>query len=551
MPIAPLRDLGLVGVVADNDPYDNEVRAFTFAANARFEDKRISRGPVFATTGSIANAAPRFALSYKQLAGINQFHIANRDGTIVTWSSGGLGSPPTQTVVSPVGWVPANYDQPYTATAIQDVVYVNRPDHVPWYKPKNSTTFADLPNAASKGWDPTWRCASIRSVGGVLVALNVTKGATAYPTMVKTSDFPGFGAAPIEWVASTTNSATEQVIADLAEPLIDGWPLRDRLILYTENECWAMEPRYDSLMFNYRRLFTQSTASGVINQNCVAEYNNVHYVFGASDIWQHDGFNRKSLAAGKVRDFIYLNMDKTQSQLFFTMHNARLNEIMFCYVSNDEYCHFPPVNGLGCNRAAVFNYRSGTWYFYDLPYITGGALGVPFTGSSYDTLGSLSYDSVAGSFASFGDDSKLALLTIGPASGSLTCSVRAFDRPSASSINGVLDTAATAPVYIENRGIDLDDLQLELRGYKVVKCIYPEGRFNPIGNSLKFSFSTKDHAGALQNAYSPEMSYDGNTEYKLDFNAAGRFLDMKITFSGTGAFSLSGLDFEFAKTGNR
>lgn len=556
MPLAPIRDLGSVGVIADTDAYDNEFRAFTFASNVRFEDKRISRAPVFATTGALAlNDSPRFALSYKQLSGINQFHIANRDGTVTNWASAGLGMPSTETTISPAAWTPANYDQPYTATVIQDVVYLNRADRVPWFKPKNSTLFAPMPNVASKGWDSTWRAGAIREVAGVVVALNITKGGVSYPTMVKTSDYPAFGLAPAEWVGSTTNSASEQIIADLSEPLIDGAPMRDRLILYTENETWSMEPRYDNLMFNYRRLFSSSTNSGVINQNCVAEYNNVHYVFGTNDIWQHDGFQRKSLAAGKVRDFVFNNMDKSQSQFNFVQHNPKLSEIMFAYVSNDPYVRFQALSNAGCNRCAVFNYRAGTWYFYDLPYVIGGALGVPFTGTVYSDLGSLTYDSIAGSFASFGDATKLALLMVGTAAsgsyGDLACAVRSFDRVDQSAVNGVLDTVATAPCIMENQGIDLDDLHVELRGYKVVTAIYPEGRFSPDAGSLWFSFSVKDYSGAPQNPYDDAQAFDGNGLYKLDFRAPGRYLDMKITFADFVGFSLSGLDFDYTKTGNR
>lgn len=556
MPIAPIRDLGSVGVIADTDPYDNPVHAFTFASNVRFEDKRITRGPVFSTVGSLAiNGHPRYAFSYKQLAGTQQYHVANRDGTVSNWTANILGGSSTESFISPVAYTPVNSDFAYTSDEIQDVVYLNRPDRAPWFKPKGATLFAPLPDVGGLGWNSTWRCGAIRSVGGVLAAINVTKGAISYPTMVKTSDFMAFGAAPAEWVADTTNSATEQIIADLAEPLIDGWPLRDKLMLYTENETWAMEPRYDNLMFNYRRIFTQSTSSGVINQNCVAEYNNQHYVFGSTDIWQHDGFNRKSLAAGKVRDFVYNSMDKTQSYLFFTQHNARLNEIMFCYVSNDIYCQFPSKVDAGCNRAAVFNYRSGTWYFYDLPYVTSGDLGVSVTGLSYTGSAPLTFADVEGSFASFGDATKPVLMFVGTAQsgtfGSLGCSVRAFDRLSQSASNGVLDVAATAPVFMENQGIDLDGLQIDLRSYFVIKAIYPEGRFTPDPGTLSFSFSTKDGAGAPQNAYSPPMTYDGNTLYKLDFNQAGRFLDMKITTSDIVAFNLSGLDVDLAKTGNR
>lgn len=556
MPIVPIRDLGSAGVRTDTDPYDNSISEFTFASNARFEDKRITRGPVFSTTGLLAlNTSPTFAFSYKQASGAAKFHVANRDGTITDWASGGIGVASVESTISPVSWTPSNYDLPYTKTVLNDLVFLNRPDRVPWYKATGSTLFAPLPNVGGLGWDPTWRCAALREVGNVLVAINCTKSGVSYPTMVKTSDFSLFQTPPAQWVASTTNSATEQVVSEMTEALVDGLPLRDKLILYTENETWAMEPRYDNLMFNYRRLFTVSTSSGIINQNCAAEYNNIHFVFGSTDIWSHDGFQRKSLGAGRVRDFVYNSMDRSQSSSFFVMHNPKLTEMMFCYVSDDSYCRFPKITGGGCNRACVYNYRSSTFYFYDLPYLTGGSLGSPFVGSTYTSIGSTTYSSLSGSFASFEDGGKQVPLMVGYAAsgsyGSLACAVRSFDRSGQSSSNGVIDTVATAPVIIENAGIDLDALPDQLKNYKVISCIYPEGSMELLTDSMVFQFATKDHAGSPNNPYDDGQGYNAGTDYKLDYRSPGRFVAMKITFAGYGRFSLSGFDIDMVTTGRR
>ena len=549
LPIAPYRDLGELGVSTDADPYNNKFSQFTFASNARFEDKRIQRGPVFSISGTLAaNTSPRYVMSYKQLTGSAQYHIANRDGTVTNWSALGTGGASTETDITAAGWTPANYDAPYTGCILNDIVYLNRVDRAPWFKAKNGASFAALTN-----WPSNYRAGAFREVGGVLVALNITQSGVSYPTMVMTSDYMLFGTVPGTWTPSTSNSATYQVIADLSEPLIDGVNLRDRLILYTENETWSMEPRYDALMFNYRRLFDNS---GIINQNCAASYNNIHYVFGSQDIWQHDGFQRKSIAAGRVRDFIFQNMDKTQSSLFFTVHNPRLSEVMFCYVSKDSYCAFPPTTTLtGCNRAAVYNYRADTWYFYDLPYVVSSGLGVPVTGASYTTETGIAYSSLAGSYSSFGDSTKFSLMFVSPPAtgtyGTLSCAVRSFDKAGATANNGLLDPPANAPVYIENTGIDLDDLHAELRGYKVVKAIYPEGRFDPGAQPMTFTFLSRDYPNSQTYVTLPSQTFDGSTAYKLDFRASGRYLDMQITYNDVKNFSFMGFDFDFAQIGHR
>lgn len=548
MTLVPIRDIGKLGVNTDWSPLDLPVTAWTMGTNVRFVDNRIKRGPVFNTIGALTvNTAPRYSISYKTLNDSAKFLVLNQDGTIIDFTASSPGVTPTQTNISIAGFTPSTATLPYTATIVNGVVYVNRSDRVPWYMTTSGTTFATLPV-----WDPTWRCAALRSINGVLVALNITKGATKYPTMVKTSDFTSFGSTPGAWTAATTNSATENIIPDLQDPLIDGWPLRDRLILYTNNETWAMEYRGDSLMFNYRRLFLNR---GVINTNCVADYNGTHYVFGYDDIWSHDGYQNKSIALGRVRDFIYNNMIRAQAYQFFVVNNPKQGEVMFCYVSTDAYCNFPVGGNYGypgCNRAAVYNYIYDTWYFYDLPYIVGGSLGVAYSGATYADMASISYDSVGGSYDSYFDGSRLYLLTVSqPVSAlSITAAARIFEPPTVASGAGVLDTYATAPCFLENKKMDMDDLSKELRGYKIINQMWPEATFDAGATALSFTWGSSDYSN-VDPVYDHTMTFDGNTFYKLDFNAPGRYLSLKITYSGTQDFSLSGWDIDYQVVGHR
>ena len=473
MTIVPIRDIGKLGTNTDWSPVDLPITAFTMATNVRFTNNRIQRGPVFNTVGTLSNTTPSSCLAYKLLNDSSQFLVLNKDGTVVNWVASNPNVAPIETNISPSGYTPAPSDLVYTAAILNNVVYINRSDRAPWYKNTSGEQFAPLPN-----WDAQWRCEALRSFQGTLVALNVTKNGVHYPTMVKTSDFSVFDAVPGSWTADTTNSATENVLGDLQDPLIDGSPLRDRMILYARNETWSMEYRGDNAMFNYRRLFSNR---GIINQNCVAEHNSIHYVFGNEDIWSHDGYSYKSIAMGRVRDFIFNNLVRLERNKFFVVNNPKQGEVMFCYVSKDAYCGFP-VGGStgypGCNRAAVYNYIYDTWYFYDLPYINGAAVGITYSGSTYVDISSSTYDSLSGNYNAYFDGSQLYLMTVSStatnAFGSFASKVHVYE-PSGTLANvGVLDDLATAPVFIENRLMDMDDIAKELRGYKVVNQMWPE-----------------------------------------------------------------------------
>jgi len=347
------------------------------------------------------------------------------------------------------------------------------------------------------------------------------------------------------------------------------------MLLYSNHETWLMQPTYNQQMFTYTRVFKNW---GVINQNCVAEVNNVHYIFGSTDIWKTDGYNQQALGAGKVRDFIFNNLVVNQSWQFFTFYNPRPNEIMFCYVSTDAYCAFPVGGGTGypgCNRAAVLNLRSGAWYFYDLPYVSFIAQGVGGVNWSYNSFGSETYLQIgSAAYTSFETPSILVPMSVSPqvsgpsvdediapsVNGSSTSSgtsqtvfsaVRTFDRYGSPALFGTLDTVATAPVLIEKGSMDMDDLQDNLRQYKVVKSMYPEGRLWTGSQPLSFTWGTTDYSGSPPPILGNPQTFDGSSLYKLDFNLAGRYLSLVVTYTDFYDFSLTGFDFDFANTGAR
>ena len=71
----PVRDIGSEGVNTDADPFSSNLKSFSFAANARFEDNKIARGPIHMNSGVLVTAdLPRHVISYTQLSGASQVH---------------------------------------------------------------------------------------------------------------------------------------------------------------------------------------------------------------------------------------------------------------------------------------------------------------------------------------------------------------------------------------------------------------------------------------------------------------------------------------------
>jgi hypothetical protein len=431
-----------------------------------------------------------------------------------------------------------------------------------YYAPGNVTTFVDTGAASTGGsppgtstavganWDPTWSAMMLRQCSNALVALNVTKGITNYPNLVKTSQPVTTGAIPASWdqtVASTL--ATENTIS-MDGPITDACPLGQDLIIYGRREAWRMHADNSILVYSYSKL---PFKKGSLNANCALELDGKNYVFGMDDIWVHDGVSEQSLCDGKTRDYIFSSLNLSKRAQYYIQFNPRLNEIYFAYVSGDALVNF--VNGVdGCNRQAVYNITTGSWTFDDLPS-TWSAEYAPLPNFLTYTSVTTTYTTQGGSYQDQEDGDKRVIAMVGSlnASYGLTTQLYAFDIYGTGSVAAFsVDAAATAPRYLERIGIDLDELNAELRGYKTISTIYPQARVNTSGgNYLQISVGASDYIGELVTTnWSAYFIYDGDTNYKIDPNIAGRWLGVRIKWNDYRDMTITGFDLDINITGN-
>jgi hypothetical protein len=80
--------------------------------------------------------------------------------------------------------------------------------------------------------------------------------------------------------------------------------------------------------------------------------------------------------------------------------------------------------------------------------------------------------------------------------------------------------------------------------------MWPEGIFDAGAPAMTFTWGSSD-APNSQAIYDHTMTFDGVIYNKLDFNAPGRYLSLKITYGGIQDFSLSGWDLEYQVFGHR
>lgn len=542
MSIVHIRDIAKYGVLCDPDPYNIPDTAWSFGLNVRFRNGKVSSGPVFRNVYPLGTVSPRFSVSASPITGLDLLFTGYLNGKLYKFNS-------TETDYTLTGYTPSSAEGTWSYTSLANILYVNRSDRAPWYLRAADTTFQNLGvvSGAPTSWDSTYTCQLLRTCGGALVALNVTKGATNYPTMVKTSSIPLSGVIPASWDYTLPNTlATENILAEMKGSITDAANLGPQLVIYGISETWLMTADGSQQVYSYRKLPFQK---GAQNANCSYELDGKHFVFGTDDLWMHDGNTEVSIVDEKNRDFIFSSINMSKRNRSFISHNAQLKELSFNYVSGDRGVGFLGAPD-GCNRAYVYNYIDKTGSFDDLPLIYSSSSANLSISATYATT-TATYATTGGSYLDQEDGYKRTPVYVGDANTtySLTTSLYAQDLfGTGSTVAFPVDTNATLPRYLERDGLDLDSLNEDLRGYKVVSSIYPQGRFGAGAKPLMFSVGAADYftTTPIFSAYQP---YDGNTNYKLDFNIAGRWLSLRIKYSDYNEMSLSGFDIDLHANG--
>jgi hypothetical protein len=496
----------------------------------------------------MAEVDPRYAFTAGRSASNNDLFLGYKSGRVYYYSNG------VETDYSPIGYVDSPAETNWTSYTIGNLVYVNRADRPPWYLLPTGNKFLDLSDATyaspADKWDAGWSAKIIAQCGGAVVALNLMKGSLSFPTMVKTSSIVEDGQYPASWDhTDPATLATENILQAMDGPIMDACQLGSDLIIYGMREAWRMHADGSLNVFSYTKM---ASAKGVLNTNCSIELDGKNYCFGIDDIWVHDGISEESLCDEKVRDFIYSSLNISQAEKCFVQFNPRLNEIYFGYVSGDALTNFKNVNG--CNRSAVYNLSTKSWTFDDLPSIFSFDDGPVSNLLTYDTV-TATYEDIGGSYQDQEDGGKRITVAVGEGNTEygLQPTLYAFDVYGQGSVAPYpVDPNATAPVFLERTGLDLDELGADLRDYKLLRSIYPQARVDTShGSYLQIAVGSSDEPNSNEPHYGDYQPYDGQANYKVDVNAAGRWLALKILWNDYRSFTLTGFDLDIKTTGKR
>lgn len=250
-------------------------------------------------------------------------------------------------------------DDRWTGGDFNGILVLNNGVDSPMYW--NGDTATDL--ATISGWTPGNKADSLRAFKSWLVAGAVTKSGVKYPYRVMWSNAAEPGAIPTSWTAQSTNDAGEQDIVGIG-PIIDFLPLGDVNIIYGQEGRYAMQWIGGNDVFRFSKL---PGKDGLRARGCVVQTPKGHVFMSNGDVMIHNGSDANSIAQGRVRDWIFSNIDSSVGSRAFLTLNPQRSEV---------WVVFPSSGQTDCNTVAAWNWNNDTWAIHSVSGVTYGTSGL-------------------------------------------------------------------------------------------------------------------------------------------------------------------------------
>jgi hypothetical protein len=405
---------------------------------------------------------------------------------------------------------------------------INNPQHGPFYLDQSAGIFKPLPfNSTQKWQDKGQSCGVVRSHKAFLFAMKpFDVDGTPITEDAGKNSYRWSAPADVNGLPFTWEEADLSTIAGIAYisgsggSILDALSLRDAFVIYSNKSIDILSYVGGELIWNAQQ-FTSDT--GLLAQNCVAEFYNQHLFLSDTDILINDGNSLRSILTRKLKTNIFSRIDSTNFQRSFCATNLPNKEVWTCI----------PENGQSTpSLAIIYNWETEQVYMRALQGYFYDACNGPKT-SSADT-----YVTVPDTYSSSTEmyDTDVA---------SPFNPTFAFVRTTDSKLYDVLQNDLTT-----NYATVLERLYVPLGGYGVVtsiKSVYPiiesSGEVSiELGSSLVLG-------GGV--AWKPAVNFNPATMKKVDIRTTGPYQCWRISSIGLTPFKLIGLQFEYEVNGAR
>ena len=167
---------------------------------------------------------------------------------------------------------------------------------------------------------------------------------TADPLLVRWTDQQNI----LSWYPTITNQAGSQRLSQ-GSTIVTAIQTRQEILVFTDTALYSMQYLGPPYVWGFQ---TMGFNISIVSPNCVVVANNATYWMGFNKFYFYNGTVQTLPCA--VRQYIFDNLNYTQSQQIFSGTNEAFNEIWWFYCS---------LNSTTVDSYVVFNYLDQTWYY--------------------------------------------------------------------------------------------------------------------------------------------------------------------------------------------
>lgn len=419
----------------------------------------------------------------------------------------------------------------WTSCMLGSIPILNNQSHFPEYWSPQATTqvLQALEFSAGVTFESaTISCKVIRSHKNFLFALNLTEGGVELPSSYRWSHPSDNNGLPFTWDEDDLSAIAgkAQIGGDSGE-LLDGRSLRDSFVLYSQRAINLLEYTGDEFVWHRTEM---ESSIGLLNRNSITEVKGVHYFIGDGDIYINDGNSVDSILHSRIRKRFNSRVNAAYFDRSYVIKNIALKEVWFCVPEDGS--EYP-------NTAFVFNWKDKSWAIQSLPaniaHSDYGAQSEPSdTYADFDDAPEITYDSFAG--VPYGTQNRTPLDGAIIGVNHVDDSLKVLD-PSITTVTDDIDS------QIERISIPIEGNI----GVVTVVRVYP----HIIGTEpVSIQIGSQEHSGGVI-TWNVAKNFDPSSERKLDVRVTGKLFSWRISSIGTGQFSYSGMDLEYASAGLR
>jgi hypothetical protein len=172
------------------------------------------------------------------------------------------------------------------------------------------------------------------------------------PLMIRWANVDAdIGPEPENWKPELTNTAGFLRLQAGSE-IVSAINTRQETLVWTNTSLYSIQFLGTSEVFGQQPL---SAHISIMGPNVVAGANNVTYWMGNDKFYTYSG--RVDTLPCTLRQYVFTNVNRGQSQIFFSGSNAQFNEIVWFYCSE---------NATQIDRYVIYNYSENIWYYGQL-----------------------------------------------------------------------------------------------------------------------------------------------------------------------------------------